>query len=142
VQGVLAIDYGERKTGFASADPARILLTPLETARIPGEGAELLDHIQALLEERSVGLLLVGLPLNMDGTAGDQALAVEAFVARLRARFPRLEVVTHDERLTTKEAESRLREHGYRGREIAERKDSWSALVLLEDWIRSGEPRP
>ena len=138
--GVLAIDYGERKTGFASADPTRIVLQPLETVRVPGAGTELLDHIQGLLAERDVSHLLVGMPLHADGAAGSQALRVEEFVERARERFPELTIVTHDEHLTTKEAESRLHEHGYRGKEIAERKDSWSALVLLEDWVRSGEP--
>jgi putative Holliday junction resolvase len=140
VGGVLAIDYGERKTGFASADPTRIVLQPLETVRVPGAGTELLDHIQVLLAERDVSHLLVGMPLHADGTAGSQALRVEEFVERARERFPELTIVTHDEHLTTKEAESRLHEHGYRGKEIADRKDSWSALVLLEDWVRSGEP--
>ena len=137
---MLAIDYGERKTGFASADPTRIVLQPLETVRIPGAGTELLDHIEGILAERDVSHLLVGMPLHADGEAGSQALVVQAFVERAKRRFPELAIVTHDEHLTTKEAESRLREAGYRGREIAERKDSWSALVLLEDWVRSGEP--
>ena len=66
---------------------------------------------------------------------------MRAFIRRLAARFPELEVCAYDERLTTKEAENRLRALGYHGREIAVRKDSWSAKVLLEDWILSGEPR-
>ncbi len=138
--GVLAIDYGERKTGFAVTDAERILLQPLERVRLPGDGTALLDHVAGLLAERTIGLLLVGWPLLMSGEPGERVQAVRAFVGRLRARFPTLAIVTHDERLTTKEAESRLFEQGYRGREIAARKDSWSALVLLEDWVRSGEP--
>lgn len=138
--GVLAIDYGERKTGFAVTDAERILLQPLETVRLPGGGTELLDHVQSLLAERTIGLLLVGLPLHMSGEPGERVQAVEAFVERLRGRFPELAIVAHDERLTTKEAESRLYAEGFRGREIAARKDSWSALVLLEDWVQSGEP--
>ena len=139
--GVLAIDYGERKSGFATADARRIALHPLPAFRAPGTGEALLARIAEMLAERDVSTLLVGLPLHMDGRAGERADAVRAFVQRLRERFPELEVEVHDERLTTKEAESRLREHGFRGAEIAANKDSWSALVLLEDWVRSGEPR-
>ena len=76
----------------------------------------------------------------MGGEAGERAEAVQAFVRRLRERFPELEVRWYDERLTTKEAESRLREQGVGRRKIAAQKDSWSALVLLEDWVLSGEP--
>ncbi|MEW6072541.1 MAG: Holliday junction resolvase RuvX [Planctomycetota bacterium] len=137
--GVLAIDYGEKKSGFAAADPLRIAVRPLETARVAGE--ELLAHVAHLLAERDVDTVLVGIPLEPDGSEGEGAAAVRAFVARLRARFPTLAVCVHDERLTTKEAESLLRAEGFRGREIASRRDSWSALVLLRDWIAAGEPR-
>ena len=138
---VLAIDYGEKKTGFAVSDPDRILVQPLAAVRMAGEGGRLLEHVATLLEERRVSTLLVGIPLLKHDEEGAQAQAVRAFMRRLGARFPELEVCAYDEHLTTKEAESRLRELGYHGREIAARKDSWSAKVLLEDWIHSGEPR-
>jgi RNase H-fold protein (predicted Holliday junction resolvase) len=62
---------------------------------------------------------------------------VSAFVERLRARFPALVVEPWDERLTSKEAEARLRSLGRKGREIRAERDSWSALVLLDDWLRA-----
>jgi len=142
--GVLAIDYGAKKSGFATTDALRISRTPLDPVRIPGTSRELLDHVAALVEERPVAVLLVGLPLGPGdelGHEGERARASRDFAARLAARFPDLEVVLHDEHGTTKEAESRLFEAGFRGAEIQGRKDSWSALVLLEDWVRSGEPR-
>jgi putative pre-16S rRNA nuclease len=137
--GVLAIDPGLAKHGFAVTDRLRIVLQALDSLRA-GED-ELLDHVGRLLAERDVSTVLVGLPLHMDGREGERARAVRGLIERLSARFPHVTVVGYDERLTTKEAESRLRELGYSGRQIATRKDSWSALVLLEDWIRSGEPR-
>jgi len=139
--GVLAIDPGEKKSGFASADALRISRQPLGMLRHDGDEERLFDHVASLLAERVVSTLVVGLPLGPDGERGERARAVEAFVERLRARFPEQTVCTHDERLTTKEAEGRLREAGRRGREIAREKDGWAALVLLEDWIASGEPR-
>ena len=140
--GVLAIDHGTRKTGFAVADALRITLHPLETRRLPGDGDELLEHVRHLVDERDVSVLLVGLPRTEAGGETGQSSLVRRFGARLEESFPGLEVVLYDERLTTKEAESRLREAGLTGRKAAGRRDSWSALVLLEDWIRSGEPRP
>jgi putative holliday junction resolvase len=77
----------------------------------------------------------------MDGTSGGRAQDVLAFVERLKQRFPRIETITWDERLTTKAAEELLRESGHRGADARARRDSWSALVLLRDWIESGEPR-
>jgi putative Holliday junction resolvase len=137
---VLAIDVGTRKTGFAVADALRIVAQPLDGVRAGEDDPELLDHVARLLDERDVDTLLVGLPRNMDGSEGGRAVAVRAFAARLGARFPGLRVVPWDERLTTKAAEELLREAGYGGRAAKERKDSWSALVLLRDWMESGEP--
>jgi len=141
VGGVIAIDFGERSTGLASADALRIALSPLEGVRTNGREEILFARLARILEERNVTTFLLGMPLLHDGKEGDRARAVRAFSDRLRVRFPALEVVLFDERLTTKEAESRLAERGLRGRRAAAHKDSWSALVLLEDWVRSGEPR-
>ena len=139
--GVIAIDFGERSIGLASADALRIALAPLEGVRLRGSEESLFERLTRLLEERDVSTFLVGMPLHLDGREGERAAAVRAFGERLRARFPAIELVLFDERMTTKEAESRLAEVGIRGRRAAPHKDSWSALVLLEDWIRSGEPR-
>lgn len=137
---VLAIDLGARKTGFAVADATRVAVQPLETVRLPEGSDELLAHVAGLLEERDVDVLLVGLPLSDYGEEPPRARASRAFAERLRARFPACDVRLHDEHLTTREAEALLREAGYRGKEARERRDAWSALVLLRDWIASGEP--
>lgn len=138
---VLAIDHGSKRTGFAVSDALRIATHALDTWSGPGGVENLLDHIQELLAERTVETFVVGFPYNMDGTEGGRAVEVRVFVAKLRARFPRIEIVTHDERLSTKAAEDLLRESGHHGEERKKRRDSWSALVILRDWIESGEPR-
>jgi len=136
-RGVLAIDYGDRKCGFAAADPLGIALTPLGALRHEGSDAALFAHVERLLAERDVATLVVGLPLHADGSRGTRAEVVQGFAERLRARFPDLGVELWNEHLSTKEAEARLREHGRRGRAIRAERDSWAALVLLEDWLRS-----
>lgn len=133
--GVLAIDYGDKKCGFASTDALRIAREPLGVLRHEGREEDLFLHLERLLAERDIDTLIVGLPLHMDGRPGARAETVLAFSARLRARFPALSVEEWDERLTSKEAESRLRALGRTGREIRAERDSWSALVLLEDWL-------
>lgn len=136
-RGVLAFDHGEKKSGFAATDALHIAREPLGVLRHEGREEELFAHLAALLSERSIGTLVVGLPLNGDGSRGPAALRVEALCARLAARFPGLAIEPWDEHLTTKEAESRLRELGVRGRAIKNERDAWSALVLLDDWLTS-----
>jgi putative holliday junction resolvase len=135
--GVLAIDPGDKKCGFATSDALGLVNTPLAALRHEGREEELFRHIETLLGERDIATLVVGLPLNLDGSAGERALLTRGLVARLQQRFPALDVQEWDERLTTKEAESRLRELGRKGRAIRAERDSWSALVLLEDWLHS-----
>jgi putative Holliday junction resolvase len=139
--GVLAIDHGEKRTGFAVADGLRISTQALAGWRGPGGDVALVDHVGSLLAERDVSVLLVGLPANMDGSEGPRASAVRAFGARLAARFPEVEVVLYDERLTTKAGEELLREAGVPVSKRREQRDGAAALVLLRDWIASGEPR-
>lgn len=139
--GVLAIDHGTKRTGFAVVDALRIAAQPLEAFHGPGAGRELLEHVAGLLEERTIEVLLVGSPEGAAGSAGGRGAEVRGFADALRARFPALPVVLYDERLTTKEALDLLREAGFHGEDRKRRRDSWSALVLLRDWLASGEPR-
>lgn len=138
--GVLAIDHGTKRTGFAVVDALRIASHALDPFHGPGDGEELMKFIAKLLDERDVRTFLVGMPFNMDGTTGPRAASVKQFTQRLAQRFPRVAIVAYDERLTTKAAEELLRESGHHGKEARARRDSWSALVLLRDWIESGEP--
>ncbi len=135
--GVLAIDHGQRHSGFASADALGLSSTALAPFRGDGAGEPLLEHVARLLAEREIATLVVGLPLDADGGENARCAEVRSFIARLQRRFPGLEVVTQDEHLTTRAAEERLREAGVRGHKARELRDSWSALVLLEDFLRA-----
>lgn len=138
---VIGIDHGEKRTGFAVVDALRIAIEPLDVHHGPGDGDALIDEVAQLIDERTVECLVVGYPYNMDGSAGPRAAAVDAFIARLERRFPHLAIVRRDERLSTKEAEDELRQAGHHGAARKARRDSWSARVILRDWIRAGEPR-
>lgn len=137
---VLAVDHGTKKTGFASTDALRTAEWPLECWHGPGDSEDLIEHIATLVAERSAKTVLVGLPLNMDTTEGGQAKVVRAFIERVRARLEEVEVLPWDERLTTRSAEDLLHEAGFHGDDMKARRDSWSALVLLRDWLETGEP--
>jgi putative Holliday junction resolvase len=139
--GVLAIDLGTKKTGFALTDALRVACRPLGTARHPAGSDALLRHVDDLLAEYDVDTALVGLPLMADGTEGGHAPVVREFLAQLGKRHPSLQLVTWNEHGTTKEAEAQLREAGHDSRASKALRDSWSALVILQDWMLSGEPR-
>jgi putative Holliday junction resolvase len=141
---VIAIDHGTKRVGFAVGDALRISALALEPWEARSARLTLLDHIERLVSERTVSTLLVGVPCDAAGSAdleSSRVREVAAFVRELRARFPAIDVVAYDERLTTKAAEDLLREAGHHGDARKRRRDSWSALVLLRDWIASGEPR-
>ena len=139
--GVLAIDHGTKRVGFAVVDALRIAPIPLETWQGIGGEEALLRFVEHLLAEREIGIFLVGLPLDSLGGAGSRAEEVRAFARRLAARFPDRELVFQDERLSTKAAEELLRETGLPPAGRRARRDSISALVILRDWIAAGEPR-
>jgi putative Holliday junction resolvase len=139
-KGVLAIDHGTKRTGFAAVDALRIAAAPLDAFHGPGDSPALLEHVAKLARERDLEAFLVGWPVHIDGTPGPRAAEVQRFAAALARRFPAVAVIRYDERLTTKAAEELLREAGHRGRDARARRDSWSALVLLRDWLASGEP--
>jgi putative holliday junction resolvase len=137
---VIAVDHGTRRTGFASSDPLRIATRPLDVWHGEGAADELLDVIADLVEDHGAGTVLIGLPYNMDGSVGPRGADVLRFMSRLKERLGRIRILPHDERLSTREAESLLREAGHHGQARKARRDSWSALVLLRDWIEQGEP--
>ena len=143
-KAAIAIDLGTRRTGFAVTDGLRIACQPLEAFAGDPDldgGAALFAHVDGILDERDVGVFVLGLPLNMDGTESPRSAATRAFATRLAARFPGVALALQDERLTTKVAEDLMREAGERRwQDRRQLKDSMSAVVLLKDWIAAGEP--
>lgn len=141
-RAVISIDHGTKRTGLAATDALRIVTRALEVWQGPGDSPELVERIAVLVSERDAGTLVVGLPSNMDGTEGPRAAEVRAFGRRLAARLPDTPLVFQDERLSTKVAEELMREAGVRRRDARGQRDSFSALVILRDWIEAGEPGP
>lgn len=137
---VLAVDHGAKRTGFAASDPLRIATRPLETWHGAGDSPELVEHVAGLVREHRATHVVVGSPLRMGGEESDRSRVVRTFVEALRERLPDVSFVLQDERLSTKAAEDLLRDAGHFGAERKARRDSWSALVILRDWIEAGEP--
>lgn len=131
---LLGVDFGLRRVGFSVCDTMWILATPLP-AYNTGSMRETIDRTAALVEEQGAGGIVIGLPLNLDGTESEQSGRVRAF-ARNVQKVTGLDVELIDERLTTVEADERLAEAGIR--KAAERKksvDSMAATIILQSYI-------
>jgi putative Holliday junction resolvase len=132
---VLALDYGSARCGCALSDPTGTLATPIAPVLRPasrkGFGA-----LAALVREREVGRVVIGLPLGLSGDDTEQTREVRAFAARLAERLgPDVPVSLYDERFTTTIAQ--------RAGGTTASEDSRAAAVLLEDWLaRHGTEAP
>jgi putative Holliday junction resolvase len=102
----LAVDLGAKRTGLAFGDDETRIATPLEVLEIP-PGPRLLEAIAAVARTERPDAIVVGLPLNMDGSEGPAAAAARAFGASLAAASGTA-VRFHDERLTSRAAEGDL----------------------------------
>jgi putative pre-16S rRNA nuclease len=127
---VLAVDLGTKRTGFAISDPQGKMALALPT---------LLDvtavDVAELAQEQGAEEVIVGLPLNMDGTTGPSALRALDFIEELRIHVS-VPVVPWDERLSTAEGQSRLRQAGLDRRDRHKRADVAAAIVILESYLR------
>ena len=130
---LLGFDYGSKQIGVAVGQvitgQARELCILKAQNGVPDW-----QKVEALLREWQPDAIVVGLPLNMDGTPSEMSERAEKFARRLNGRF-NLPVHTHDERLTTYEAKGqRLQQgqnSGYRERPV----DALAAALLLEGWL-------
>jgi putative pre-16S rRNA nuclease len=132
---VLGVDLGDVRIGVAISDDARRVAVTLGTVHVgrpPGE----LKAIAGLVRDHDVSVVVVGLPLSLDGSRGPRAGLAEAFAEGLRA-IVAVPVELHDERLTTVEAERGLRAAGVPGRDRRAVVDAEAARILLQSWLEA-----
>jgi putative Holliday junction resolvase len=131
---VLALDYGSARCGVAVCDPTETIVTPVEPVLAAGTRAGI-GALAALVAQREVACVVVGLPLSLSGGETAQTAETRAFAKRLARRLgERVPVLLHDERLTTRLAQ---RDHSALASE-----DSRAAAHLLEDWLARRERAP
>ena len=129
---IAAIDYGRVRLGVAAADDAGLLVYPVETIARRSLKHDL-ERLKIKLHQLEVTKVIVGLPLNMDGSFGPAARAAETFAKHLREATG-LPVELHDERLSTFEAGERLKASSSR-RAAKAGLDAAAAMVILESWL-------
>ncbi len=129
----LGIDHGEARIGLAVSDELGMLAHPLETVHV-GKVADPVAHIAAIVARDQIGIVILGLPRNMNGTYGPAAEYVRAFAEKLRAAVP-CEVKLWDERLTSVAAQRSLHEAGRTVKNSREVIDQVAAQMILQGWL-------
>ena len=129
----MGLDVGDRRIGVALSDETATLASALTTLARTGARKDA-GAVAALARDHEVVAVVVGLPLNMNGSRGPQAAKVLAFVEGLRRRLD-VPVVLRDERLTTVEADERLREAGLGWKERKRVVDQAAAVVILQEYL-------
>ena len=135
MQKIMAIDYGDARTGVAISD----LLCSIvgSTTVVPSRNTEkAIIDIAKLCKDNMVGTIVVGLPRNMDGSEGSRAELCRAFADRLHEATG-LPIKMWDERRTTVEAHNILSEHNYHGKKRKNTVDAVAASLILEGYLNS-----
>lgn len=130
---VLGIDYGDARIGLAMSDINMMLASPLETYQAKSMRTSI-DYISALVKEKQVELIVIGMPLNMDGTKGERADKTESFGSVLE-KVSGVKVEYKDERLSTVSAEKTLISNGMRRDKRKEVIDTLSAQIILQGYL-------
>ena len=130
---IMALDYGKKRTGIAVTDPLQMIASPLATI----ETAELYTYLKEYIDKEAVEKIIIGLPLNLDGTDTDATAAVRHNVRRLRNSFPTIIIETVDEQFTSKSASRAMVEMGMKKKARQEKGniDKMAAALMLQQYL-------
>lgn len=131
----LGIDYGDARIGIAITDLLGITAQGLETIHHNGNDKIALKRIEEMVTEYEVGTIVIGMPLNMNGTKAERVEKTEKFIHKLKCKFNTVKIESVDERLTTVAAHKTMNLLGinkFKKRDIV---DTISAVYILETYI-------
>ncbi len=134
---LLGVDFGDKRTGLATCDPMRTIATAIGVIA-PGGIDKTADEVAKIAQEKGVSAIVVGLPVNMDGSEGGRAARYRKFARFLEERLEVEEdipVILFDERMTTMTAARFLNETNTRGAKRKEVIDALSAQIILQNFI-------
>ena len=133
---ILGVDYGDSRVGLAVSDEMRVLASPLPPLQT-GSMRKTIDEVAKVARETDAEVIVVGLPLNMNGTEGPQAGKVRAFGSKL-GEVSGAEIVYKDERLTTVQAHRAFDQAGVSKSRRSRLVDSVSAQIILQSYLDAG----
>jgi len=136
----LGIDFGLKRTGIAVSDPLKVFATALDTV----DTAKIIDYLQKYAEKEIISRLVVGFPVNTDGTPSESQPAVRAFVKNLEKAFPGIPIILEDERFTSVLAHRIMIDGGMKAKDRRDKAsvDKISAAIILQSYLdrESGTP--
>ncbi len=131
----LGIDYGDARVGLAITDELGITVQGLETIHYNGNDKIILKRLEEIFNQYKIDTIVVGLPINMDGTKTERAEITEKFIHKLKCKFNKIKIERIDERLTTVAAHKTmnyLNINKYKKKDIV---DTISAVYILETYM-------
>lgn len=132
---LLGVDFGDKRTGLATCDPSRIIASAIGVISVGGI-EKTADAVAEEAKKREVSAIVVGLPVNMDGSEGGRAVRYRKFARLLEERLDEsIPVILFDERMTTMTATRFLNETNTRGTKRKEVIDALSAQIILQNFI-------
>ena len=132
---IVAIDYGQKRTGLAVTDELKIIATGLTTVRT----VDLMDFLKEYVKRNNVECFVVGEPKQMNNTPSESAVYIEPFVKALRTGFPAIAVARMDERFTSIMATRTIREAGLKKKDRQDKAlvDTVSATIILQSYMEA-----
>ena len=131
----LGIDYGDSRAGLATSDALGITAQGLETVHHNGNDKVLLKRLEEVINEYKIDCIVVGKPLNMNGTATERVEVTEKFIHKLKCKFNNIKIETIDERLTTVQAQRTMIDLNINGKKKKNLVDTISAVYILETYM-------
>ena len=131
----LGIDYGDSRVGLAITDELGITVQGLETIHHKGNDKIVLKRLEEILNQYEIDTIVIGLPINMNGTKSERVEVTEKFIHKLKCKFNKIKIEKIDERLTTVAAHrtmNYLNINKYEKRNIV---DTISAVYILETYM-------
>ena len=135
----LGIDYGDARVGLALTDPLGFTAQGLETIHHQGNDKIVLKRLEEILQTYEIDAFVIGMPVNMNGTKTERVEVTEKFIHNLKCKFPKIQIETIDERLTTVAAHRTMNFLEIDGRKKKNIVDTISAVYILETYMRKKE---
>ena len=132
---ILSIDYGDSRTGIAITDALNITAQGLETIHNEGSDRIILKRLDEIIEKYDVKTIVVGKPINMNGTSSERTEKTEKFIHKLKCKYNKLEIHTIDERLTTVAAHKTMNFLDINKNKKRNIVDTISAVYILETYL-------
>ncbi len=132
---ILGIDYGDARVGIAITDPLNITVQGLETIERKNSDKVVLKRLDEILKVYDIQTIVVGMPLNMNGTKSERAEITEKFIHKLKCKYNTIKIETMDERLTTIEAHKTMNFLDINKNRKKSIVDTISAEYILEAYI-------